>query len=130
MLVGFACELLDRSGGPIEALAATAGELLAKANQTPGLTAVFTQFTANDPQIVVDIDREQAKSLGLSLGAVTGPIEALAATAGELIAKANQTPGLTAVFTQFTANDPQIVVDIDREQADRKSTRLNSSHIP
>ena len=74
---GITYELLDQSGGPIEALAATAGELIAKANQTPGLTAVFTQFTANDPQIVVDIDREQAKSLGLSLGAVTGTMQVL-----------------------------------------------------
>ena len=74
---GITYELLAQSGGPIEALAATAGELIAKANQTPGLTAVFTQFTANDPQIVVDIDREQAKSLGLSLGAVTGTMQVL-----------------------------------------------------
>src|SRR5207247_10703224 len=58
---GFTYELLDQSGGPIENLETTAQQLIARANQTPGLAALFTQFTANDPQLVVDIDREQAK---------------------------------------------------------------------
>jgi HAE1 family hydrophobic/amphiphilic exporter-1 len=74
---GFTYELLDQSGGPIENLEATARQLMAQANQTPGLAALFTQFTANDPQLVVDIDREQAKSLGLSLGDVTGTMQIL-----------------------------------------------------
>jgi HAE1 family hydrophobic/amphiphilic exporter-1 len=74
---GFEYQLLDQSGGPIENLQATAQQLIGRANQTPGLTAVFTQFTANDPQIVVDIDREQAKSLGMSLGDITNTMQIL-----------------------------------------------------
>ena len=74
---GFTYELLDQSGGPIENLETTAQQLIARGNQTPGLTALFTQFTANDPQLVVDIDREQAKSLGMSLGDVTGTMQIL-----------------------------------------------------
>jgi HAE1 family hydrophobic/amphiphilic exporter-1 len=41
------------------------------------LTGLFTQFTANDPQLVVDIDRQQAKSLGISLGDVTNTMQVL-----------------------------------------------------
>src|SRR5262245_57073820 len=52
---GFTYELLDQSGGPIENLQAAAQQMVIKGNQTPGLTGLFTQFTANDPQIVVDI---------------------------------------------------------------------------
>jgi len=74
---GFTYELLDQSGGPIQNLEATAQQLIAQGNRTPGLTALFTQFTANDPQIVVDIDREQAKSLGMSLGDVTNTMQIL-----------------------------------------------------
>ncbi len=74
---GFTYELLDQSGGPIENLEATAQQLIARGNQTPGLTALFTQFTANDPQLVVDIDREQVKSLGMSLGDVTSTMQVL-----------------------------------------------------
>ncbi len=54
---GFTYELLDQSGGPIENLEAAAQQVIAQGNQTPGLTALFTQFTANDPQLVVNIDR-------------------------------------------------------------------------
>jgi hydrophobic/amphiphilic exporter-1 (mainly G- bacteria), HAE1 family len=74
---GFTYELLDQSGGPIENLEATAQQVIARGNQTPGLTALFTQFTANDPQLVVDIDREQAKSLGMSLSDVTSTMQVL-----------------------------------------------------
>ena len=55
--------------------------MIAQGNQTPGLTALFTQFTANDPQIVVDIDRQQAKSLGMSLGDVTNTMQILLGSA-------------------------------------------------
>jgi hydrophobic/amphiphilic exporter-1 (mainly G- bacteria), HAE1 family len=74
---GFTYELLDQSGGAIENLEATARQVIARGNQTPGLTALFTQFTANDPQLVVDIDREQVKSLGMSLSDVTGTMQVL-----------------------------------------------------
>jgi len=78
---GFTYELLDQSGGPIQNLEATAQQLIGQANRTPGLTALFTQFTANDPQLVVDIDREQAKSLGMSLGDVTNTMQILLGSA-------------------------------------------------
>src|SRR4029077_12934519 len=65
---GFQYELLDQTGGPIENLAAAAQRWTAEGNSTRGLTGLFTQFTADDPQLIVSIDREQAKSLGISLG--------------------------------------------------------------
>jgi HAE1 family hydrophobic/amphiphilic exporter-1 len=78
---GFTYELLDQSGGPIENLAATAGLVIGEAAKTPSLTGVFTQFTANDPQFVAKIDREQAKSLGMSLGDITGTMQVLLGSA-------------------------------------------------
>jgi HAE1 family hydrophobic/amphiphilic exporter-1 len=78
---GFTYELLDQSGGPIENLEAAAHQLIAQGNQTPGLAGLFTQFTANDPQLVVDIDRQQAKSLGMSLGDVTNTMQILLGSA-------------------------------------------------
>jgi len=74
---GFTYELLDQSGGPIENLQASADQLVAQGNQTPGITGLFTQFTANDPQLFVNIDRERAKSLGLSLRDVTDTMQVL-----------------------------------------------------
>ena len=74
---GFTYELLDQTGGPIENLSAAGGQLIGQGNRTPGLTALFTQFTSNDPQLVVDIDRQQAKSVGLTLGSITDTMQVL-----------------------------------------------------
>jgi hydrophobic/amphiphilic exporter-1 (mainly G- bacteria), HAE1 family len=74
---GFSYELLDQSGGPIGDLDAAAQQIVAQGNQTPGLASLFTQFTSNDPQLQVDIDREQAKTLGVSLRDITGTMQVL-----------------------------------------------------
>mgnify|MGYP003694329455 CR=1 FL=1 len=66
-----------RAAGRSKGLEATAQQLIAQGNRTPGLTGLFTQFTATDPQIVVKIDREQAKSLGMSLADVTNTMQIL-----------------------------------------------------
>ncbi|HTK28876.1 MAG TPA: multidrug efflux RND transporter permease subunit [Vicinamibacterales bacterium] len=78
---GFTYELLDQSGGPIEGLAATAQQLIGQGYRTPGLTGLFTQFTANDPQFVVTIDRQQAKSLGISLNDISSTLQILLGSA-------------------------------------------------
>jgi hydrophobic/amphiphilic exporter-1 (mainly G- bacteria), HAE1 family len=78
---GFQYELLDQTGGPIENLAAAARNVAAQANRTPGITGVFTQFTADDPQFVVTIDREQAKSLGIALSDITQTMQILLGSA-------------------------------------------------
>jgi HAE1 family hydrophobic/amphiphilic exporter-1 len=74
---GLTYELLDQTGGPIENLANAAQQLIAQGYQTPGLTGLFTQFTATDPQFVVTVDREQVKSLGLSVSDVTNTMQVL-----------------------------------------------------
>jgi hydrophobic/amphiphilic exporter-1 (mainly G- bacteria), HAE1 family len=74
---GFQYQLQDQSGGPIEALAAAAGQVTGQGNTTPGLARLFTQFTANDPQLIVTVDRDQAKSLGVSLNDITGTMQVL-----------------------------------------------------
>jgi len=72
---GFQYELVDQSGGPIQDLAAAANTLVAESQRTPGLAGLFNQFTANDPQLVVTIDRERAKSLGLPLDEITRTLQ-------------------------------------------------------
>jgi len=50
--------------------------LLAAANQDPRLTRVFSTFTASNPSIFLDIDREKAQSLGLNMNDVFGALQA------------------------------------------------------
>ena len=64
---GFEMQLTDRSSGQLEIndLLDNANSVIGAANQNPNLTSVFTQFTANSPQIKLEIDREQLKALNI-----------------------------------------------------------------
>jgi len=65
---GFQFEIEDQTSEPkIENLAAATFALMGAGNQEPNLRGVFSAFTANDPQIVLDVDRDRAKALGVSL---------------------------------------------------------------
>jgi hydrophobe/amphiphile efflux-1 (HAE1) family protein len=66
---GFEYQLESLSGSPAD-LAAAARGLIFAANQNPALNAVFTTYTANTPQLYLDIDREKAQTLGLNLSDV------------------------------------------------------------
>jgi HAE1 family hydrophobic/amphiphilic exporter-1 len=68
---GFQYQLLDQTGGDIARLADTAGELIGAASDSGEVVGLFSSFRANDPQLVVDIDRDKARSLGLPLREVT-----------------------------------------------------------
>jgi len=68
---GFQYELLDQTGGDIQRLADTAGELIGAASTSDEVVGLFSSFRANDPQLIVDIDRDKARSLGLPLREVT-----------------------------------------------------------
>jgi HAE1 family hydrophobic/amphiphilic exporter-1 len=74
-LGGFQFELLDQSGGPIERLGAVTQQLSAAGNQSPALRGLFSSFTAADPQLVVDINREKLKSLGMDLSEVSDALQ-------------------------------------------------------
>jgi multidrug efflux pump len=64
---GFALMVEDRGDqGPRE-LQAQTENLMAKGNQTPGLTSLFSVFRANVPQLQIQPDRRQCMKLGVSL---------------------------------------------------------------
>jgi len=65
---GFSFKLQDRRANTdLDSMVATMGQFLAAANQNPNLQRVFTQFSANSPQLLVEINRERAKLLGVKL---------------------------------------------------------------
>ena len=56
------------AGVPIGDLASATGDLVAQGNGEPKeLRGLFSTFTANDPQLVVEVDREKAKALHVRL---------------------------------------------------------------
>lgn len=72
---GFQFEVLDQSGGDITNLANVAYQVIGKGNQTGRITGLNTSFTANDPQVVVNIDRDKARTLGLPIREVTDALQ-------------------------------------------------------
>ncbi len=67
---GFKMELQDRGGAGLEGLQAAAFQLMAAANQQPGLQNVISTFRATTPQLFVDVDRIKAKAMGVTLSDV------------------------------------------------------------
>jgi hydrophobe/amphiphile efflux-1 (HAE1) family protein len=64
---GFRMIVEDRAGRGPAALQAAAGELMARAARTPGVTQVFTLFETSTPQVYLDIDRTKAQLLGVNV---------------------------------------------------------------
>lgn len=64
---GFKLQIEDRAGLGFEALQQAQGRMMNAAMQTPELANMLASFQTNAPQLQVDIDREKAKSLGISL---------------------------------------------------------------
>ena len=67
---GFKLYVEDRRGRGLEALNAVTDEFVARANQTPGLTQVFTLFNTDTPKVYADIDRVKAEMLGVPVNEV------------------------------------------------------------
>ncbi|OSJ33811.1 hydrophobe/amphiphile efflux-1 family RND transporter [Bradyrhizobium japonicum] len=72
---GFAIRIQDRQGRGPELLAAATNELVAAARKSPDLTSVFSPFTANTPQMFVDIDHIKAQKLGVPIASITDTIQ-------------------------------------------------------
>ena len=64
---GFSMRVQDRRGRGARALEQATFELIGAANQTPGLVGVYTTFSAQTPQIFVDVDRVRSQILNVPL---------------------------------------------------------------
>jgi hydrophobe/amphiphile efflux-1 (HAE1) family protein len=64
---GFRMMVQDREGRGPQALQAAVYAMMGKANQTPGVSRVFSLFETSTPQLYLDIDRTKAQMLGISV---------------------------------------------------------------
>ena len=67
---GFEAYVQDKSGGSVERLYKVTQEFLAKCNQRPELSDVASTFNVSSPQVNLELDRERARSLGVSVSDV------------------------------------------------------------
>jgi HAE1 family hydrophobic/amphiphilic exporter-1 len=68
---GFQFELQDLGRNTLQDLDTVAHKIVAQSTQRPDLRGLFTSFTANDPQQLVEIDREKAKAIGVPISQVS-----------------------------------------------------------
>jgi len=73
---GFKMQVQDRRGAGLVALQGSVQALAEAGMQDPGIAALFTSFSMAQPQVFVEIDREKAKALGVSLDDVHGTLQA------------------------------------------------------
>jgi HAE1 family hydrophobic/amphiphilic exporter-1 len=65
---GFTFQLQDRQGNSgIDTMVQIMGQMIGRANQTPGLQQVFSTYAANTPQLLVEVDRDRAEALQVSV---------------------------------------------------------------
>lgn len=74
---GFQFELQDRQGNnTLDTMLQVMGQLLAGANQLPELQKpVFSTFAANTPQILIEVDRNKAKALQVSVNDIFNTLQ-------------------------------------------------------
>jgi len=72
---GFTFELQDMGGNTLQGFADAAQTFMRAAQADSRIGGLFTSFTANDPQFVVNIDREKAKSLQVPLSQITDTLQ-------------------------------------------------------
>ncbi len=62
---GYKLMIEDRGGAGFKALEAVTFQMMGAANQTKGLTSVFTTFNTRTPRLFADIDRQKAEQMGV-----------------------------------------------------------------
>jgi multidrug efflux pump subunit AcrB len=72
---GFKIVVEDRGEPDLEALENVGDKVVAAGTDTGQLTGLFTSFRANTPWLYLDIDRAQAKKLGVSMGEVFNTLQ-------------------------------------------------------
>jgi HAE1 family hydrophobic/amphiphilic exporter-1 len=68
---GFQFMLQDQGSNTLSDLDRVTHQLVGASRQRKDLTGVITTFSANDPQVLVTIDREKAKALNIPLSQIT-----------------------------------------------------------
>jgi multidrug efflux pump len=124
---GFTYVLQDLRGGDPKDMAQAVRGLVIAANQDPQLNRVFSTFSATNPSIYLDIDRDKAQILGVPLNSI---FQALQASLGGYFVNNMNLFGRTwQVQVQAEANDRASIDDVYRinvKSADGKMIPMRS----
>ncbi len=72
---GFVFQLQDRGNNDLQTFLQFAHQILARANEAPELQNVFTTYTANSPQLLLEIDRNKAKAVEVEIDDILNTLQ-------------------------------------------------------
>jgi len=73
---GFQMEVQDRRGNlPLDQFVANVFNFIGAASQNPNLAAPFTTYTANTPQLLVEVNRDRAKALNVDISDIFSTLQ-------------------------------------------------------
>lgn len=126
---GFQFQLQDRRGNSgLDTMLQVMGQLLGRANQTPGLQAVFSTFAANTPQLLIEVDRNKAKALQVDIDDIFNTLQSYLGS--RYVNDFNYLQRTYRVYvqadTQFRSN-PQ---DINRLYVRSKNNQASNQMVP
>ncbi|MDB5594245.1 MAG: transporter [Hyphomicrobiales bacterium] len=119
---GFSYVLQDLRGGDPKALAQVLRGLTIAANEDPQLTGVFSTFSATNPSLFLDIDRQKVEVLGVSMNSVFQALQA--ALGGYYVNDLNLFGRTWQVQVQAEAKDRSSVDDIYRINVRNKEGKM------
>ncbi len=119
---GFTYVLQDLRGGDPKALAQVLRGLTVAANQDPQLTGVFSTFSATNPSLFLDIDRQKVEVLGVSMNSVFQALQA--ALGGYYVNDVNLFGRTWQVQVQAESKDRSSVDDIYRINVRNKEGQM------
>ena len=103
-------QLQDREGRSPQALAAALRSLVFAANQDPALSSVFSTYSANVPQLFLDVDRDKAQALGIPVSEIFSIMQA--SLGSSYINDFNLFGKVYRVIVQAEAEDRDAIDDI------------------
>jgi len=77
---GFKIVVEDRGDLGLDTLQEVTDKVVQRGNQTPEIEHVYTSFRANTPWLNLDFDREQAKTMGVSMDSIGATLQAMVAS--------------------------------------------------
>lgn len=109
---GFQFEVQDYTGGSLETLDKLTQEMIEQGNQQSELSGLFTGFSANTPQLYVEVDRTEAMTQGISIPDI---FDTLQIYLGALyVNQFNKFGRVYDVYVQADAKSRSTVEDIQR----------------
>lgn len=73
---GFTMQIQEQQAGDIKRFEGVVGKFLGAANQDAAIGMAYTLFSSNTPNYKIQVDRDQVKKMGVSIGAVYSTISA------------------------------------------------------